>query len=176
MSAFNQEKALVGAFSVIVKSSRNFGWSSIGKSNWGHGSEYMGQFSTKNIFHLIRFEHFIHSTKFNQFESRPSNKKVGASLTFDNISCVCVSNDYVSVDDDIHVLRSVLAGTKTENQQLGRGVGRGQDRAHERKKNVLCQWYNVAVAIPLNNNQFFASLHRKVHLLPYWLSTVMNCQ
>ena len=97
----------------------------------------MGKFSTKNIFHLIRFEHFIHSTKFNQFESRPSNKKVGASLTFDNISCVCVSNDYVSVDDDIHVLRSVLAGTKTENQQLGRGVGRGQDRAHERKKNAV---------------------------------------
>ena len=101
----------------------------------------MGQFSTKNIFHLIRFEHFIHSTKFNQFESRPSNKKVGASLTFDNISCVCVSNDYVSVDDDIHVLRSVLAGTKTENQQLGRGVGRGQDRAHERKKNAVKCFY-----------------------------------
>ena len=97
----------------------------------------MGKISTKNIFHLIRFEHFINSTKFNQFESRPSNKKVGASLTFDNISCVCVSNDYVSVDDDIHVLRSVLAGTKTENQQLGRGVGRGQDRAHERKKNAV---------------------------------------
>ena len=67
---------------------------------------------------------------------------VGASLTFDNISCVCVSNDYISVDDDIHVLRSLLAGTKTENQQLGRGVGRGQDRAHERKKNTdKCLYY-----------------------------------
>ena len=72
---------------------------------------------------------------------------VGASLTFDNISCVCVSNDYISVDDDIHVLRSLLAGTKTENQQLGRGVGRGQDRAHERKKNTdKCLYYVKSIS------------------------------
>ena len=137
----------------------------------------MGQFSKKYIFHLIRFEHFIHSTKFNQFESRPSNKKVGASLTFDNISCVCVSNDYVSVDDDIHVLRSVLAGTKTENQQLGRGVGRGQDRAHERKKNaVKCFYVNDTTSpSPFHFTIIFLQ-HRRVHLFPSSLSTVINCK
>ena len=88
---------------------------------------------------------------------------VGASLTFDNISCVCVSNDYISVDDDIHVLRSLLAGTKTENQQLGRGVGRGQDRAHERKKNTVKCLY-VMSKRRYSTSQFLASFHHKVHL------------
>ena len=115
------------------------------QQQWGSRQRIKGTIFNKNIFHII----FSIYLDIPSIQPNLINLKVTQAIKWSEhrlhlitfLVC-CVSNDYISVDDDIHVLRSLLAGTKTENQQLGRGVGRGQDRAHERKKNTdKCLYY-----------------------------------
>ena len=115
------------------------------QQQWGSRQRIKGTIFNKNIFHIIFSIYLdIPSIQPNLINLKVTQaiKRSEHRLHLITFLVCCVSNDYISVDDDIHVLRSLLAGTKTENQQLGRGVGRGQDRAHERKKNTdKCLYY-----------------------------------